>query len=262
MPDFTPAYPPNNSFDRVIAFVIRRFGQIRSFLETAKISMAEGESRIHVDSLASVTDLFSNPAYDDFFKDKVSLIAELGGKEEFADASARLQIERFSNTARAASLVFSHSVLDAVAFDLLRITAHEDPTCWHPHVKHKKLNVEDLLNDKGEEVIQNAIAKAVKDMEMQSLQKKIERLFSICQPSDQATTVQGFKYSSDRIDSLDRRRIDIVHGQGPEGPVQFSVSDLDDVQATCIHLCMSVNHRFGCKIDPTAFIKGLSGQDS
>ena len=98
-------------------------------------------------------------------------------------------------------------------------------------------------------------------LEKESLLKKIDRLFSICQPEKGFNPfTRPFKFDRDRLVRFDQIRHGIVHGGLLEGDLDFSDDDLLFLMDIAHFLTALVNLRFGTRMDPATFLMSMSRQ--
>jgi hypothetical protein len=138
-----------------------------------------------------------------------------GMAETFAKKIAMLRVKQFGVIVDAASLVFAHSILDAAAFDLCRVTALIDINPWVELVSARKISLSALKTDSYETIARAQVNAYLEDLERKSLIEKIDRLFGICKPRNGISPYAEYNYDRDRVVTLDKMRHDVVHHAGP-----------------------------------------------
>ena len=100
----------------------------------------------------------------------------------------------------AASFVFMHSLLDALTFDLCRISALKDPDRWADLVKTRRISVEQIrLAATYDGVLRDVLEVYLGQLEREALLKKIDLIFRACAPARvSGTRADGSVYVFDR----------------------------------------------------------------
>jgi len=111
----------------------------------------------------------------------------------------------------AACLVFAHSVLDAHVFELCKLTAFLEPESWLSQIEKKQVTLLEAKAATYESNRDRLLEKFFEDLDGRSLLWKIDLLHARCKPQN-ASTLRGFKFDRQKLDEIDRRRHEIVHG--------------------------------------------------
>jgi hypothetical protein len=154
----------------------------------------------------------------------------------------------------AASLVFAHSVLDALVYDYLRVTALADSSDWEQELIDKRLRFGDVkttpITDLFESLLWDYMSNQIDHL---SLAKKVDRLFAVCKPpSGWQSDVSSVAYTFDieRLRQLDELRNAVVHG--PHTVVEMGNTDnnIFFLNMTMMHLLGLVKQRYGITVNP------------
>lgn len=165
-----------------------------------------------------------------------------GIAETFAKKVANLRVAQFGVVVDAASLVFAHSILDAAAFDLCKVSALIDIDPWIELVSARKISLSALKTDSYETIARSHVDAYLDDLERKSLMEKIDRLFAICKPLDGISPYEDYKYVRDRVVELDKLRHDVVHHAGPV-PLPNGSGDIKYLAHTYSYLVAMVAHK-------------------
>ena len=175
---------------------------------------------------------------------------------EAFDWLVRILTDHTTNTAinsvNAASFVFMHSLLDALALDLCRISVLKDPEGWADRVKTRKISLEQVLRTATSgEVLRGVLEKYLERLARESLLTKIDLVFRACAPaSGTRSCLDGSVYIFDggRVERLDQLRHEILHGDALGGPIQNAFDDLRYLMDTAVHLALMAANRYSLQI--------------
>ena len=148
----------------------------------------------------------------------------------------------------AASLVFSHSLLDGAALDYCRVTTIVDPGTWEEILKGRQVPLHEVKARPFSELLQEQIDDYFETLERESLFRKIDLVYKICQPKPKAETIKGYSFDRGRLERLDRLRHDIIHGAAFGQPIAGIDDELDYMLKTANHLMVLVAQRFDLKL--------------
>jgi hypothetical protein len=183
------------------------------------------------------------------FVDKDKYLETVGGVGAVAEGLTKQQVQAFGGSVDSASIVFMHSALDGALHDLCRATALVAPQRWQPFVdgQEERLSV---LRDRGyEAVAKDRIDAFVAALSRESMLKKTDRLFQVCQP-ERAYSRVGYRFDRARLAEVDNVRHDIVHRNRPRTPIQDVDGSIDFLNETGLFFFGMVNHCFGLRVDP------------
>jgi hypothetical protein len=153
----------------------------------------------------------------------------------------------------AAVLVFSHSLLDALAFDCCRVTALHAPRDWEQDLKNTQVQLLDMQGKSYDQLLQTKLDDRLKKLERESLLAKVERLFARCKPPSSWSPMKDYLFDWGLVKKLDIQRHEIVHGKAlGKSLTIFPVSEesLFYVQRTGMFFMGLVNFRYHLQIDP------------
>lgn len=198
--------------------------------------------------------MFTEDEYKDIFIDRDVARAALGPPEKMARPMVTKKMKDFQEAVDATSAVFSHSILDATAFDFCRVTSLANPALWEDIVSRKQLSLADIKGGDYHTLLKQKVSEHLAQLERESLIKKVDRLFAICQPNADFSPIRDFSYDRDRLHELDRLRHDIIHGNLFSKSIEISDSDISYYFSIANYLMAMLNERFDFKINPDDLI--------
>ena len=155
----------------------------------------------------------------------------------------------------AASLVFAQSVLDDCALSYVRVCSLASPADWEPIIAEKKASFAEYCG-KTQDLIRNEmIQEKLKQLERESLLKKVDLLFQLCTPPKGYSPIHNYAYDRDRLEKIDDDRHAIIHGNSMGKPVTNINDDLDFIWKTVNYLLALVNHKYGVQLNPIKVFK-------
>jgi hypothetical protein len=171
-------------------------------------------------------------------------------------------VSAFESALDAASLIFAHSVLDSAALEWCRVCALVQPNDFMPYVAQKTVSVSEMEGAASfEDILHSVVNRHLRDLEKESLIKKLDSLFALCRPPSNFVCIENYRYDRDRIVSLDKLRHDYVHRGGLGGRLPRGDDDLWFLWNTTNFLLPLVNHRYGIRLDPNVtFVPPITAQ--
>lgn len=177
--------------------------------------------------------------------------AEAFDSKLLARTSAAALMTAHYGSLDAATLVFLHSVLDAVAFNCCQVTAFHAPQDWEQDLKNTQVPLLDAKSNPYEQLLKLKLDERFEKFERDGLLANMDRLFARCQPPAGWSPMHGYVFERERIKSFDSQRHEIIHGNAFGKPLAlFGVSDesLHYVSQTALYLMGLVNLKYGLKI--------------
>jgi hypothetical protein len=199
-------------------------------------------------------EFFQNPENDKFFIDKAQFLKDAGGSEEISEEVTKSDIKTTRASVDAASLVFIHSAVDGAVSDLCRVCALAKPEDWGPYLQDRKVALKEISSSSYPDILRTLLNDALATLEREALLKRVDRIFALCQPSD-FRPMRDFAFDRDRLESLDRKRHEIVHGQGVE--LTDVEHDMEFLVRSGFYLFALVNQRYDVRINPAAFDRAM-----
>jgi hypothetical protein len=166
-------------------------------------------------------------------------------------------VDTFEASLDAAALIFTHSVLDGAALDWCRVCAMAEPTDFLPMLGDRRIALRDVQRSTFPVLLNGAIKSYLDNLERESLPKKMDLLFRLCQPPAGFEGVQGYQYDRDRLAQLDQLRHDYVHGRARLSRLPNGDDDLLFLQHTGSFMVPLVHQHYGVGIDPYIFAGGF-----
>jgi hypothetical protein len=164
---------------------------------------------------------------------------------EGSSLKASNQVQAHERTIDTASLIFAHAALDAGVSELCWIAALARPEDWADCIAKKKVPISDLEALSPAQIRNRELAEHLRNLERESLPKRVQRLFALCKPNPSAEYVIGFKFDGDRLASLDTLRHRLVHHEEKESDFTSVESDLEFLFQVGIHLWAMLNKERG-----------------
>jgi len=227
---------------------------IFTFRQTSHTAISDAAPSLHRMERLYAERIFKTPNGDRYFTDKDKFLELAGGFEAYVASSAQRRASQFTSMVEGASLIYAHSLIDAVAYDLCIVSSISSPSSWRMYIDQKKVNYRDVLSKSAQEIEMEMVSSYVATMERESLIKKIETLHAICKPPKNFSPVDEYTYNAVRLNGLDDRRHDIVHGILPLN-TSVSVSEIEFMQKTSLYLAAMVSNAFGVKADPMQMLQ-------
>ena len=227
-----------------------RFGSVFSFREVARIGLKSAKEEVHATSVGFVTDMFTNPKYDDLFLDKEAALDAVGGLDEQSRLITEQKVKTFQAAVDAASLVFAHSILDGAAMEYCRVAASVSPESWDDFIGKRKVEIQEIKASSYDDVRAMTLGDYLNGLERESVLKKIDLLFAICKPPEGFAPINEYSFDRNRVLAIDKIRHEIVHGEPVEEPLPAGDDDIWFLMSTANFLMSLLNHKFDLKIDP------------
>lgn len=194
---------------------------------------------------------YSKLVYQEAFRERMP-------RAKFVEEAVKTSVETSTNLLNAATILFAHSMVDGAAFDYCKVTALHAPQDWELEVVNKQATLSDIRAKTFEEIRWAKIESLLEDLEMQSLEKKIDRLHARCRPPQGWSPMHGYVFDLDRIKGLDRLRQDIVHGEALGRTIESADEEFQYMNSTCWYFMGLVNLRYDLRIDPQlTFTRGV-----
>ena len=150
----------------------------------------------------------------------------------------------FESAVDAASLVFAHSAVDAVAWECCRLSAVVCPSDWHDAVKKRKVEVGDLEDSDYQGIMSQKVSDFIEGLERESLLRKVDLYHKRCWVGD---VLEGFKFDRERLEKLDRLRHDVVHGDSHSVRLPRGDADIVFLHKTHLHLVVTLFKKYNLK---------------
>lgn len=236
-------------FNKVFFALTGTWSDTISFRKIVLGGVAEAQERLFRQNAAWFDQFVNDPANNPVFIDKDKYLETVGGVGAVAEGLTKQQIEAFGGSVDSASIVFMHSALDGALHDLCKATALAAPQRWEQFVdgQEERLGV---IRERGyEAVAKDRIDAFVSALSYESMLKKTDRLFQVCQPG-RAYARAGYRFDRARLAELDDLRHDIVHRNRPRAPIPDVDAGIDFLNETGLFFFGMVNQCFGLRLDP------------
>jgi hypothetical protein len=148
----------------------------------------------------------------------------------------------------AASLIFAHSMLDDSAWSYCRVCALIAPQDWESFVEAKKVDFATVQGKSSDEIRGDLIQIALDQLERESLLKKVDTLFRLCNPPKDFAPIDNYAFDRNRLEVIDNKRHQIIHANGLKAGLENIDDDLEYVKKTSNFLMGLVHRKYGVQI--------------
>jgi hypothetical protein len=150
----------------------------------------------------------------------------------------------------AASLVFAQSMLDDSAWSYCRVCALIAPQDWEPLLEAKKIDFATLRDSSASSIRDELIQAALSQLERESLLKKVDTLFRLCNPPKNLALIDNYAFERSRLEAIDNKRHRIIHANGLTAELGDIDDDLEYIRETSNFLMGLVHQKYGVQINP------------
>jgi len=148
----------------------------------------------------------------------------------------------------AATLLFSHSLLDAWLLEVCRLTAIVDPPYWESLVERKQVELGQVRAKRYEQLVHEKVRALLKGLERDSMLKKVDCILAQCRPARISSHNPSWRFDRAKLAELDRLRHDIVHRRVLVGRVPDALDVAFYFFETQRALELCVKRRFDLKL--------------
>lgn len=254
---FPDSSEASRRYGEVFLTLTRRSVDTNTFRRLSEIGLPHAEEHLLLQFVKFVSELVGGPDFDKYFLDREAALDYFGGVGGMAASMTSNELSAYQRSIDTASVVFAHSAVDAATSELCWITAFSSPDDWEPFVGAKKVSLSEVREFGVENLWAVKTSDHLKALERESLLKRVDRLFRLCQPEQNFEGVLGFRFDRDRLKRLDELRHRIVHQDVDESAFVTVEKDLEFLFQSGLHLWAMVNAKYGVKVDVRNFV-GLS----
>jgi len=227
------------------------WGSVFTFREMCRHGRSQAIGAIAQERAANVREVLSSDEYAGLFTvDRKDISPDT--IDQWLGTLIQNDAKTYEASLDAASLVFAHSLLDGIAMDLCRVCSLVRPTDFMRWVDQKRFSLADSQHKLWLDLLKMSVSDYLKTVERESIIKKLDLLFSLCQPPKKFEPMAGYRYDRERIQALDDLRHRYVHGAYPAERLTKGDDDLVFLQRTSLFLLGLVNQRYGIHIDSSA----------
>jgi hypothetical protein len=166
-----------------------------------------------------------------------------------ADITA-IEVSNARKAIDAASLVFAQSMLDDSAWSYCQVCALIAPQDWEPFVEAKKIDFAAVRSKSSDAIRDELVQVALSQLERESLLKKVDMLFRLCNPPKGFAPIDNYIFDRDRLEAIDNKRHLIIHANGLKAELQNIDDDLEYIRETSVFLMGLVHQKYGVQIHP------------
>jgi hypothetical protein len=227
---------PEQQLGRVLLQLSNNFGEIRAFRRVAHLGIPLAKDPLKQEAVMTYRALYEKELENKTIK----------GIDGIAHESMNYYLRSAEGAVDVASLVFSHSVLDAAAFNLLRVTFSVAPSDWEVFVRKKQVTFDELKDSDYDRLLTRLGFNEVQKTDRQlSLPDKGARLLQLARPENDWDI--PFKYDDAELRRIDELRHEIIHDKHGIGNL-LRIPDieqtLDFLQQTGMYLFHIVKKRY------------------
>jgi hypothetical protein len=241
----------NYKFTKIWYIYSQKFSSVHTFRRVAELGLPKATPELYKE----YTDLTMNLLSSDKYLSNRKKFIEEGWVEKTPNFLLKNTINTFNSAIDSASLIFAHSILDAVAFEYCQLIAEDSPMSFKEKLSNKKLSLSDISNNSYEDLLKLQLNKFLEDFERESMLKKFELLFYLCKPPEVYEPLENYKYDNKRISELDKLRHDYVHGVGIVNKLPNGEEDITYLEKTLYFFTALIQDTFGYKIDQNSLIE-------
>lgn len=231
-------------FEKLCARILLRsvtgFGPVMSFWEICDLGLPMAIDEKTKQWEGAAASFAHDPEYRQFLRDPESWTLEEEGRVLVENMMEHARAE-FGASRDSAALVFSHSILDSIAFDCCKISSLVAPEDWEAQVGKRKVVLSEVKGQDYGQLLRARIEEYLVQLERESLLKKIDTLHKKCW---QETEITGYAFDSVRLKELDDLRHEVVHGLTGPKELPRGLDDIDYLQKTSLHLATSVLRKY------------------
>jgi hypothetical protein len=218
--------------------------------ETTQFALVSSHSEIEKRDFKALSQSLHNESLREIFNNPKDFIAK-GGHISLAKSMAASAVVSSVRTIDSASVVFAHSVLEAMLVDLLQLTFKVSPNDWAHFVERRKTELSALINNSIEQIRDSLVSEFIKELERESIMRKSDILHIVCKPTPEDTKMQTYVFSKQELESFDKIRHNLVHGQKFQNKIPDAAKLIEYVYKTGGYFMLLVNQRFGLKFSPS-----------
>jgi len=236
-------YTPNNvAFSRLATGFLLSMGNV--FSHRMVVSLGGSQAEL---------------GYRHYFSEVIDKMRPGREYEKYVNKAVESAISNARRMTDAASIVFAHSILDAFSGDLLTLGIQLDESRYFRFISERRIKVSEVLAGEPSaldaERVRDWLTIKVKELvenelKRESLCKKIDCLHSICKPESEFLKGGDFRYDRSRLQKVDKKRHNIVHGLDFASNLDSIAEDLDYIMSTGVYLTFMVAMGFNLKILP------------
>jgi hypothetical protein len=235
---------PNKRFSVLIGRYVKGWALIQNLRFVSSRGLAA--------SLDNLKDFYAE-GFNKFLSDPDIRNALAGVKDD-----AKLIVNQVTSHSReqaelsidATSVIFAHSVLDALLFDLLSFSGKYHPDSWFRYIKKKevKYTYRELLQKNKVEITQDVVEKNLRALRY-SMIEKCKCLHVICKLDCNWKSMTYYVYEETQLEELDNLRHNIVHGLVFDLTITAVEQKLKYLENTGWHFILMMKETYDLKPD-------------
>jgi hypothetical protein len=243
-------------FTQIFMRIVNSFSDIFSFRKYTIEAYPYIKNNVATESHIFAQSLKNDKKMDKFFKDKGGFFEIVGGIENLSPILSQKKVESYQKVIDSSSIILAHSAIDAVAFDCFKVIELVAPiNDFEQYLLKKTIPLSDLKESTYQEIVKQKIHKFIDELDRSSLLEKIDKLFQICQPPPQFSSIRNYLYNRKKIEDLDTLRHEIVHGNRLISILPSCDEDITYLRDTANFLLTLIHEKYDVKINPTVWLE-------
>ncbi|MEG6586776.1 hypothetical protein [Dendrosporobacter sp. 1207_IL3150] len=235
--------------------VMFNFASIKNFRALSSTGLEQSRDELYDEQLTAVLQLLRSPDGDKYLiKEK---LLEKFTPAGFAQFVADNRLKKAQASIDAASIIFAHTILDSVLFQLCEVTTIIDPSRWDDEIKDRKISFSEIKDSNPEQIRLHLLKKKLAEIERSSLLEKCDILYRRCQVTS-VIEHEKYQYSRDKLAVFDTIRHDVVHGRlAPDKGIDNIEELLSYAENTGVHFVLMVSNGYDTKMDPNYIVSNI-----
>jgi hypothetical protein len=236
-------------FNKIVMRCFDRWSFILSFRVTSNQGRKGARENIEAQQVAFVEAMLQGSDYDKIFVDKERFFKDTP-PDKLVQIMTDATVGQAQVAVDAASIIFTHSVLDGAALDYCRVTALVAPRDWESVIDQRQIKLSDVRGLNYEQILTKKLDEFFEQLDRESLLKKADHLFARCQPPEKWSPIHNYVFDRDRLERIDRYRHEVVHGEALGKGIAAAEEEVDYLMKTALFFMGLVNQRYNLMLDP------------
>lgn len=156
-------------------------------------------------------------------------------------------LETSQGAIEASVIIFSHSLIDGIIWDLLCLTAICEPMSWQSKMGNKNISIKQLINPGFEIAFKYKLNDYLNEIERKPLIEKVNLYLSIISPDMDLKLDNGYSFSIKDLTKYDRLRHELVHKLDIKGPILEAGKAVDCFNNSATILLNLALEKYGIK---------------
>lgn len=230
---------------------------VGNFRRVATAGLAAGHETVIDEFAGFLSALPDDPEFSEIVQDRDRLL-DPAFRAEILSRAAKSTMEQAIAGVDSASIVFIHSLVDALAHELLRVCAIASPEDWSGSLRERKVSLAEVQSSDSAAILAGLIQTQLLALERESLIKKSDTLHALCQPPAGWTNQHGFRFDRTELGRIDDLRHSIVHGDLMGRPIPGAEQAIDYLRQCGLHFVGLANLKYKVQLTEEHLAEALS----